>query len=275
MSMKGSFSDCSFLWVTNAGAAEITANSIASLQRHLRKGEHSLYVGTLDQESEDEISGHIDCADVRFFRLDEEKTWRASKTDLPSGYADWGTQDFRLICKAKYYAISKILRATGKPVVFADGDIAFLKNPAEYFDRNDAIDNSKILAQNDKDLKDCNDDFDAQYPPGKIPRGSQVCAGFTGWQPNRTHLKIAEYIGRRVTSETCDQTIFNKLPFWKRRHVQLLPLDLFPNGSLAFGAPEFGRPELDLKDMYIVHANWRLGLESKIKVLKEDGYWFI
>ncbi len=275
MSVKGSFSDCSFLWVTNAGAARITANSIASLQRHVRKREHPLFVGTLDPESERVISSLVDCTDVRFFRLDEETTWRSSEIELPSDYADWGTEDFRLICKAKYYAISKVLRDTGKPVVFTDGDIAFLKNPATYFDQSAAIDNTRILAQNDKDLKHCNEDFDVQYPPGRIPPGSQICAGFTGWQPTRTHLNIAEYIGKRVTQETCDQTIFNRLPFWKRRHVQLLPLSLFPNGSLAFGNREHGRPEIRLQGMYMVHANWRLGLESKIKVLKEDGYWFL
>ncbi len=270
MGTRTNFNGCSFLWVTNSGASEITANSIASLQRLLQNREHSLFVGTLDAVSEREICGYTDCSGVQFFRLDQETTWRSSKINLSSEYVDWGTQDFRLICKAKYFAISKVLQETGKPLVFADGDIAFLRNPVELFESNRAIDCNMVLAQNDRDLKYCNGIFDDQYPPGLRPDGSEICAGFTCWQPTRRHLKMAEYVGKNVTADVCDQMVFNRLPFWKRRHVQLLPMDLFPNGSLAFG-----NPDNQFEDKYIVHANWRIGLDSKLQALKEDGYWFI
>ncbi|MCY6382196.1 putative nucleotide-diphospho-sugar transferase [Hoeflea prorocentri] len=275
MGDKGSFNGCSFLWVTNAGAAEITANSIASLQRHLRKGGHSLFVGTLDAASEQAVSTLTDCSDVQFFRLDQENSWRAGNIEVPSEYVNWDTQDFRLICKAKYFGISKILRETGRPVLFADGDIAFLKNPVEFFEMNRAVDGSRILAQNDRDVTRAGNDLNVQHPPGHIPDGNVICAGFTAWQPTRAHLKIAEHIGRRVTGDRCDQTVFNKLSFWRRRHVQLLPLEQFPNGSLAFGKHDLGRPDIDLRDPYIVHANWRVGMDNKIKVLKDGGYWFV
>ena len=275
MGDRGSFSGCSFLWVTNCGAAEITANSIASLQPHLRNGEHSLFVGTLDGDAEKVIASHIDCSEIQFFRLDQESAWRACNIDVPSDYKEFGTGDFRLICKAKYYAITKTLRKTGKPVVFSDGDIVFLQNPAEFFESSQAIDSSKILAQNDRYVGDCNGEIGVQYSPGRRPKRSQVCAGFTGWQPTAAHLKIAEYIGRHVSADTCDQTVFNKLPFWKRRHIQLLPQDRFPNGSFVFGDSEDGQPDIDLQDMYMVHANWMLGVETKISALKGSGYWYI
>ncbi len=275
MTGGGAFGECSFLWVTNSGAAEITANSIASLKTHLMNSQHSMFVGTLDPQANEQVSAYTDCTDVHFFRVDEDPAWRAQQFDLPREYVNWGREDFRLICKSKYYAIRKVLRQTDQPVIFADGDVVFLKNPAPFFETNPGIDNSKILVQNDRDASLGTDGIDVQLKPGRLPKGSEICAGFTVWRPLNTHLKIAEYIGNKVSAELSDQPIFNSLPLWKRRHVQLLPLDFFPNGSLTFGRPETGKPEISLTEMYIVHANWRLGLDCKIKTLKDHDYWYI
>ena len=269
------FRGCNFLWVTNAGAAEMTANSVVSLQRLLRSNAHSLSIGVLDNASATIISNLVDTEHVKFFDLSGEESWAAQNLDVRSDYVDWGTPEFRLICKAKYFAITNLLRQTGKPVIFADGDIAYLRNPVEYFERDTAISRNKILVQNDRSFQKCVNNIDAQYGPGRLSEGSEFCAGFTVWQPISAHLKIAEHIGKNVNVHVSDQPIFNELSYLKRRHVQLLRQDLFPNGSLTFGRVEYDRPDLDLQENYIVHANWRLGIDNKIQVLKEHGYWFL
>ncbi len=273
--------DYVFLWVTNEGAAEITANSILSLQRAGVSGPEHIIVAVLDEATADVIGRLV--GDIEIVLLPDFAGWRELALDVDREYREFGTQSFRKICLSRYVVIEDILKNRRRPVVCADGDIVFLRNPAEYLCSLQPAFRKHVLTQNDRRADHQSDEWGRQYTPGKRPGNSVVCSGFTAWQPVAHHWNLAREVIRMQLAQTevmCDQDAFNALSREYSRSIMLLRQDLFPNGSLVFREEFLARKnieprEFDWSDAYIVHANWILGMDAKVRALKEAGLWLL
>ena len=263
------------LWVANAGAAGITANSILSALRVLPKESIRLVVAAFDERTKQEISASVSSPLLEFMDMSSVSAWTDMGYSLPEVYSEFDTSDFNVSCIGKYHAISDLLRRTGNSVIFSDGDVVFLRDPIDYIRNTANVDETRLLAQNDRPLTPARTELAVQYPGGEIPVGCSVCAGFTIWRPSTMHIGIAEYIARESTPALNDQAVFNNLPDSKKRQIQLLRQDLFPNGSIAFPAPGDGDPGIEPDEYYIAHANWRVGLNAKVRALQDAGYWYL
>lgn len=232
-------------------------------------------VGVLDSESRDIIRNKVDTSDLEFISFEELPEWRKLNLDLPTTYDNFGTGNFNLRLVSKFVLIRHVLRESGLPVIFTDGDIVFLKNPVTHFQNNALLSDKAVFFQNDRRAGDFDSEVKTQYRRGRLPNASIICAGFSVWRPRETHHHLIEAVKNGISAQQCDQTTINRFNFWRKRNVQLLRQDLFPNGSFVF-APEGPRDDVfDREEAYLVHANWMLGIEEKVKRLKAGGFWLI
>ncbi len=232
-------------------------------------------VGLLDDTSREIISERVDTHDLEFLSIEQLPAWREFQLDLPLTYDNYGTQNFNLRSASKYVLIQHVLREAALPVIFADGDIVYLKNPAAHIQANKLLSERAAFFQNDRAAGIHDVGLSEQYAIGQRPKGSVVCTGFSVWQPTSEHFALAGRVRDGIHSQRDDQSAMNDLNARRRRHVQLLRQDLFPNGSLVF-APEGPRTDVfDRNEAYLVHANWMSGVDEKIKRLKSGGYWLI
>ncbi len=264
------------LWLTNKGAAEITANSIASVGYAGFADKYRLIVFHSDDQARNRIERHS--FGVEFIDLDEIPHDRDGFSQPPKEYHDFGTQPFRRLSISRYIAIKFALLTFRHRTIYADGDIVFLGDPAYYLDSEPALKRDCVLAQNDRNVRFSGDEFRCQYEPGCFPQKSEICSGFTVWMPLSKHHRIVDSIIMRLlrySTTPSDQMIFNSLPRHLRRHVQLLPEDKFVNGSFYFGLPENNRSLRGELDPVIVHANWMVGVETKTNAFKKAGLWYL
>ena len=274
-------SDYAFLWVTNNGAVEITANSIASLQRTGGIGRDRLILATLDEEAARNATRLVQ--GVQILRLDRLDAWCRHGLFAGGDYAEFGTDSFKQFCISRYIAIDHILQQTKRPVIYADGDIAYLRNPADCLCSLQPAFRRLVLAQNDRRADIGSDEWSRQYRAGTRPGQSEICSGFTVWQPVRAHRRLLNAVVGNMHSKSLlhsDQHAFNTLSRRQLRSVMLLRQDQFPNGSLCFKNKynpqlKFEAPEFNLSDSFIVHANWMTGLDTKVTALKRAGLWFL
>jgi hypothetical protein len=260
------------LWLTNRGAAEITANSVASAGRAGLFGRYRLIVIHTDDMAGRVL--HRYTPDARLVSLGELLGPGGAGIRLPQDYRLWGTQSFRLLSVFRYIGIKFALNRFRTRVIYTDGDIVYLRDPASYLNAEPALDRACVLAQSDRDVRRTGSPTHDPSPPGRF---AQICSGFTVWRPLATHLQIVRTIitaMARSKGAVGDQYTFNRLPPAVLRHVQVLPEDRFVNGSLYFG--ELGDPAMRRQlDPIIVHANWMRGIDTKIEALKEAGLWYL
>ena len=264
------------LWVTNFGAAEITANSIASVRRAGFAQRYRLVLVHSDDQARDFIAGLS--LGVELLPVSEPMANVKIDLVLPQDYHDYDTQPFRRIAFLRYAAINYSLLTYRRRTIYVDGDIVFLKDPALYIDSEPMLRQDCVLAQNDGDLALLRDAIRRQYGPGQFPEGARICSGFTVWSPLRSHLEIARAVARRMAIAgklDSDQETFNGLPPSAKSRVQLLPMDKFVNGSCYFNLAEGDRCVLDELDPYLIHANWMIGIDTKTRALKEVGLWYL
>jgi hypothetical protein len=270
-----------FLWVSNAGALEMTANSIASLRRAGAAGPRRSILAVADLATADAarrlgIEARILC----LARIDR---WRRLDLEIGAAYSDFDTLDFRKVCLARYFALDHILRRERRPVVYADGDVVFLRDPCAYLHDVQCVHGSPVLVQNDRRADHNSHEWSADYPAGARPAGSVICAGFQVWSPLREHRELIEAIIHASLAEPLipsDQQIFNRLGDSLLARVKLLRQDLFPNGSLCFKnrylpSQPIDAPDFDWSDAFTVHANWMVGLATKIAALRDARLWFV
>ncbi len=264
------------LWVTNSGAAEITANSIKSVRNAGFADRYRLVLVHCDDQARDLIADHS--LGVELVPMSVPLSDVKIDLVLSREYHDYGTQTFRQVCFLRYPAIRYALLTYRRRTIYVDGDIVFLKNPALYLDNEPKLRHDCVFAQNDGKLEFVKDQIGRQYEPGYFPHKTRICTGFTVWSPLRAHLEIVKAVAQRmVTPERfeSDQRTFNWLPRSARSRVQLLPLDKFVNGSFYFNLAKGDRGILDALDPHIIHANWMVGLETKTQALKEAGLWYL
>ena len=111
------------------------------------------------------------------------------------------------------------------------------------------------------------------------------CSGCMLFFPNNKTIALTEFIYNNKTSKTNDQILLMQIIKQNIFHLKLnlLETTYFPNGLLYFNErhpdPKFKILHDDFKNsknpVYFVHANWMVGVDTKIEALKSKGLWYI
>ena len=259
----------------------MTLNSVTSARRIGIEGPERLIVAVLDNEAGDIIAAGDD--GVTVLPVNELDSWRQFDLPVENEYRPYATEGFSIAALARYPVIEHLLETRKRPVVYADGDTVFLRNPLTYLARLQPRLRGVVLMQNDRPASVCRDGWQAQYPVGERAEQSIICTGFMVWLPERGHLKMLKAVLHSILSEASlpiDQDVVNRLSKEWPKTFQLLRQDLFPNGSLWL-PPDYtvlsdkSQPDFDWRSAYVVHANFTYGLETKVAALKAMGLWYL
>jgi hypothetical protein len=175
--------------------------------------------------------------------------------------ADFGTKGFRDIVAKKFLAISKILEEN-YITFYVDSDIVFLKNPIEdYF----KLPPKELYIQSDKT------DFN-------LSGFGHFCTGVIVVLPTKKMIDIfkkAQYecINKKVGTMD-DQGVMNEYinnNIIDNNEVGTLDPYDYPNGARYFD--ESNRKKIN--NPVLIHNNYIVGTEAKIKRFKEHNLWFI
>lgn len=268
------------LWVANAGAAEITINSIRTFQEVVKGHEGRLIVGCLDDAARDALSQAL--PGVGMMMASGLEHWRRWAPPPRSGYAAYDTADFNLISSARYAFLIRLMTDRRRPVLYADGDIGFLRDPMPEILGMAAESPECIVTQNDMNARHADAAVAAaRLGRGAFPAHASVCSGFSYWRPTEAQIRFCERLGDRIRDcegRKHDQSVWDGAPQSWRRNVRLLPIRSFPNGSFCFGADGLalsGRSDkgVDWREACIVHANYLVGMDAKVAALKSAGLW--
>lgn len=185
--------------------------------------------------------------------------------DMPAAYVEWGSQEFNLLLKYRLPALRTIL-AEGHRVIYADIDIAWLRNPLTYL--------SEILGHYSWA---CQTEPSEDFPPN-------FCLGFFALSAARESFEIIDlHIERNVGGalKQPDQILFRNIFVENpQRLADIFPLPegLFPPGLLYRCVGSDEEPPVPMTGRlrpFIFHANWCVGLESKRRLLTHAGAWFV
>lgn len=161
-----------------------------------------------------------------------------------SEYQNWSfdaDSKFRLIVRNKWPIIKSIYK-NHKDLCWVDSDIVFLKNPLEIIEKKNQI------------LFQCDDP------------GLTLCSGFMVFNSTIECQKFVEECSQYVYED--DQRIVNYVGENYIPHLAILDLDMFPNGHRYY-------QENRKENAYIVHNNFMVGIEEKIKRFKEEKLWYL
>ena len=140
----------------------------------------------------------------------------------------------------------------GNSVFLSDLDIVFLRDPWDYL--------TALLADNDIVFQQ---------------DGNRNCTGFYVVKPTPETLDlfdISEPID--LGPDKTDQGYINrklhlKKSFYKNLKIKVLNKNLFPFGNYWY------KQNKKIEDPYIVHYNWVMGIDNKIKKMKKYNHWAI
>jgi hypothetical protein len=199
------------------------------------------------------------CLDRRSATWFEQKGYQVFTVDEPmERFCAWNTEGYDTICYLKLVWIYRLL-SLHRNVLMIDGDIVFLKNPAEDVQK---WEQSRFdgWIQND-----------AEYDSAT----NNLCTGylFIRSTPNMIDLYNCTSEAGLVKYEKCafdnnDQTYFNMYvkPFAR---IQPLPLEHYPNGRVFYKNPDVLRTTA-----IMVHFNWVQG-HIKMAKMKEHKMWLL
>jgi hypothetical protein len=184
--------------------------------------------------------------------------------DISSATADYGTPVFNLITHQKWAAIDHTLKLGYDFVVYCDFDVVILNDFGAYIER--AAKTYPVGIQSE-----CSPKFPPEY-----------CTGFMYFNNSnfsRHLLSLSTQCSAEIGSLQHDQYVFNEVvgnsnPELRQR-ILALPESLFANGLQYRTFLNGEKVELTGRlQPFIFHANWVVGLENKIKLLKHLNLWF-
>jgi hypothetical protein len=180
------------------------------------------------------------------------------------GYSEYGTVPFNLVCSQKAKIISHTLRLGYDFVVYSDFDVVVLDDFGPYLEK--ASRSYPIGAQSE-----CRRSFPPNY-----------CCGFMYFNNSDYSYSLLSELSARnakVIETANDQEVFNEAvqrdDLGILQNIWTLPETLFANG-LQYRHFLTGR-EFDLVGEirpFVFHANWVIGLEKKIQLLRAVNLWF-
>lgn len=189
----------------------------------------------------------IACIDKEAYKQMKEYSgsYLAFEHDMTE-YKNWSfdeSSDFRQIVKFKWKIIKDNYEKHNK-LCFVDTDIVFLQNPLTHI-----TDNKKILFQCDRP-------------------GSLICSGFMVFNNTSKAKKIIDICGSNITED--DQILINKIALTEEfiGSIALLSQTKFPNGYIYYQQKIRDNP-------IIVHNNFMVGIDEKIKKFKDEKLWYI
>lgn len=109
------------------------------------------------------------------------------------------------------------------------------------------------------------------------------CSGCMLCYPTEVCQKVVNTIYNSRTSSENDQILLAQLLYNNKQiQLQLLDHEMFANGLLYFNElsnhEKYRQLQLAFKrrqkPLYLVHANWMVGVETKINELKKKNIWF-
>ena len=190
---------------------------------------------------------YIACLDVHSYEELKARDYVNSflyKDQNKSAYQNWSSDSksgFRNVVKHKWNIINQIYQKYPN-LIWVDTDIVFKSNPIRLLSGH-----KEILFQSD------------------LP-GSIICTGFMVFNKSKACQRLIKDCSDAGAED--DQIVMNRLALTKyRKSIALLPKEYFPNGNIYY------RKGVK-KEALIVHNNWILGLDAKIKKFKEEGLWF-
>ena len=163
---------------------------------------------------------------------------------------------------SKITIINKLLKE-GRTVWYLDVDTVVLFNLNELvptFSKS----NNDLIIQNDMNMH---------------------CTGCMLFLPSSKNIALTEYIYYNRTSKANDQILLMHILKENKFNIKLHLLDptYFPNGLLYFHERHPDPKFKDIHDhfknsknpVYFVHANWMVGVDTKIEALNMKGLWYI
>lgn len=235
--------DILFISVFNLGCIEIAENHIISL---LRSGINNYRAYVTDQESFNILikKGY----NVEYYPVEQSRE-----------KMNFGTSGFNYLSYVRYKIINELLN-DGKIVWYLDVDTVVL------YDLNRVV--SYFIG------KDIVMQHDINMP----------CTGCMLYYPTDVSQQMTNYIYQLRTSSENDQILFSELLYNNKCvKLQLLDYEIFVNGLLFFNELSHNEYYRQLqinfkkteKPLYLVHANWMVGIETKIHELKKKDLWYL
>lgn len=222
---------------------------------HKSTGKNNILVFALDKETKEAMDRqNISCYYNSLFYDEAVKE------------SDYATKQFDIICYNKLLVIYvSLLQAVN--VLWSDTDIVYFKDP---FKKLYTI-QKPISIQNNINQDNIN---------------NNLCAGFMFFkntEQSKLFLQrcidhINNYYEYLLTSKDAsrsgaDQGIINK--FNDSNIINVLSVEEFPNGLVWWGTNDSKPLDFDRNKSYMVHNNYIIGLDNKVKRFKESGLWFI
>lgn len=268
------------LWVANAGAAEITLNSIRSFLAVAPDLEPRIHVGCIDQTAIEYFSRHL--PNARLLNIAEMPDWRTfAEVEVEGDYSDYGTVKFRDVSFGRYFALMRLMGEEDAPILYTDGDIVFLRDPRPDLIKAAATPGASVLFQSDLPLRPDSQHDEAGHLIRPAGLKMHHCTGFSVWSSAaRTRELSLQIIANRdvAKDDTHDQEALSNMPMDTLQDVATLPDELFPNGSYFFlrdGAFKFPMEVIKqrIAKATIIHANFMVGVAAKSHALKRLGLW--
>jgi hypothetical protein len=234
-----------FISVFNLGCIEIAENHLISL---IKNNIHNYLAYTTDEES---------------FNILDKKGYNVKyySSQQSNEKMNFGTDEFNNLSYIRYKIMNELLNQ-GKIVWYLDVDTVVL------YDLNQMVSqfvNKGLVMQNDINMP---------------------CSGCMLLFPNDITKQLTDIIYNLRTSKQNDQIILAQL-LMNNKHIinlHLLDYHYFPNGLLYFNElsdnPNLRNVQLSFrqqteKPIYFVHANWMIGIDTKITALKNKGLWYL
>jgi hypothetical protein len=241
-------SDLIFICVFNLGGIDLALNHLESLKRQNIKN-YCAYV--LDKESYNIVKNNGYNTELL---LDTDVTTKL----------DFGTNQFNTLSYYRYDIILKLLKQN-KTVWYLDIDTVVLQNLNKVYD--------EIIRQNNKPDIIMQDDI------------NMPCTGCLLSFPTKKTIDVMEYVWSKRSTNNNDQI---ELMLLLRTYPTIATISLlnpmqFPNGLLYFNEPSNNKYYKEIQNkfyrsndtVYFVHANWMVGINTKIEALKKKNLWFI
>lgn len=236
-----------FISVFNYGGIEMAKNHLESLKRN-NITNYIAYV--TDDESYNELSIHN-------YKVSK---YISSVDSINKEKNNFATPEFNDLSYIRYKIINDLLKQ-GKSVWYLDIDIVVLMNLNDYY--NSLLKDFDIYLQNDINM---------------------LCTGCMIIIPNMITLQLTEFMYLNKNNKHNDQVFLNEiLRFNPQVKFCALNYNRFPNGLLYFNElkeePYFREAQENFnkstEPVYLVHANYMVGIQSKIDAFKSKNLWFI
>lgn len=233
--------------IYNNACVNMALNFLTSLKKVGIDDKHISYV--TDQKTFDIITNNgFKAVLVKEFDLGEDKM-------------NFATERFNLLCFKRYTIIHELLQKH-EYVWHLDVDTVVLGDIIEYFNSSPVYHNFDMIFQNDL-------------------WNTNLCCGCMLIKSNKHTINFAKFLSKQNITHMNDQVFLcNILSKNDILSIGLFPFVHFVNGEIYFKDTETFPDIREIfknskEPLYFIHANCMIGLDTKIKALKEKGVWFL